>query len=446
MRSPHRIAPPDPSAPPHSPPPTARPNPYDELAELARHPLDDFLEDAEDATDTHSREMREDGARNRADRPGPIAGTHPSNRTDRHDEDEKPWSPPNHRRGSRRRRNRFAGLPLAAKLLVALAVGAAFLVLADRWALLYAEHEAADRLKGQLGLSAAPEVDIEGFPFLTQVLDQRLDEVRVTVPDVAADRVSLAKVSATAKDVTLKGAGPTSLTGAVIERMRGEVLLSFDDLNRELGASQVTFTGHGRDQVLARGTLPVAGHDLKVRADAHIERIGERGVATDIDRMRLDIGDLATYRPGAKPSEGLHLSRASAARVARESDRAKALLAVPAVARRLGVPDSAVREALRGDAELNDLTGSPRFVDDVMRLNLLDVAREHPDLLRRLGLDPALLKGLEGLTRPVLTDRLSLAFQLPPLPGEGALRLRDVTVHGTGIRVGVEGYGIGLGD
>ncbi|WP_030686727.1 DUF2993 domain-containing protein [Streptomyces sp. NRRL B-1347] len=402
MRSPHRIAP--------TTDPIAKPNPYDELAELAPNPLDDFLEE------------------------------------DVGDADDEPWSPPNHRRGSRRRRNRFAGLPFAAKTLVALAVGAAFLVLADRWALLYAEHEAAAKLKDQLNLSAAPEVDIEGFPFLTQVLDQRLDEVEVTVPDVAADRVSLAKVSATATDVTLKGDGPTSLTGALIDKMHGEVLLSFDDLNRELGASQVTFTGHGRDQVLARGTLPVAGHDLKVRADAHIERVGVRGVATDIDRMRLDIGDLATYRPGARASEGLHLSRKSAGRVARESDRAEALLAVPAIAHRLGLPDAAVREALRSDAKLNELTGSPRFVDDVMRLNLLDVARRHPELLRRLGLDPALLKGLEELTRPVLVDRLTLAFQLPELPGEGAVALRDVTVERDGIRAGVEGYGIGFGD
>ncbi|MFD9910010.1 DUF2993 domain-containing protein [Streptomyces sp. NPDC059063] len=401
MRSPHRIATTD---------PVSKPNPYDELGDLAPNPLDEFL--------------REDDADARAD---------------------EPWSPPNHRRGSRRRRNRFAGLPLAAKTLIALAVGAAFLVLADRWALLYAEHQAADKLKDQLNLSAAPEVEIDGFPFLTQVLDQRLDQVEVTVPDVAADRVSLAKVSAKATDVTLKGDGPTSLTGAVIGRMRGEVLLSFDDLNRELGASQVTFTGHGRDQVLARGTLPVAGHPLKVRADARIERTGDRGVATDIDRMRLDIGDLATYRPGNRPTEGLHLSRKSARRVAGESARAKALLAVPTIADRLGVPEDVVREALKSDAKLNDVTGSPRFVADVMRLNLLDVAMEHPALLKRLGLDPALLKGLDGLTRPVLVDRLSLSFELPKLPGDGAVRLSDVRVEKGGIRVGLEGYGIGFG-
>ncbi|MFD9881958.1 DUF2993 domain-containing protein [Streptomyces alboflavus] len=417
MRSPHRIAAHAPSESeeisPHQPyVETSRHNPYEELGALAPNPLEEFLkEDSEDG------EGKADA----------------------------PWEPPNHRRGSRRRRNRFAGLPLAAKVVVALAVAAAFLVLADRWALLYAEHEAADKLKDQLDLSAAPEVDIEGFPFLTQVLDQRLDEVKVTVPDVAADRVSLAKVSATATDVTMKGDGPTSLTGAVIGRMRGEVLLSFDDLNRELGASQVTFTGHGRDKVYARGTLPVAGHDLKVRADARIERNGERGVATDIDRMRLDIGDMATYRPGARASEGLHLSRTGARRVADESSQAKALLAVPEIARRLGVPDGAVREALRSDAKLNDVTGSPEFVDDVMRLNLIDVAAGHPALLKRLGLDPALLKGLDDLTRPVLVDRLSLSFELPKLPGEGAMRLQGVKVEEDGIRVGVEGYGIGFG-
>ncbi|MFD9863989.1 LmeA family phospholipid-binding protein [Streptomyces alboflavus] len=421
MRSPHRMAVSDQSpADPreeisrHEHPPyeeTSPRNPYEELGALAPSPLEDFL--------------RED--------PGDENAAEP------------PWQPPNHRRGSRRRRARFAGLPLAAKALVALAVAAAFLVLADRWALLYAEHEAADKLKDQLNLSAAPEVDIEGFPFLTQVLDQRLDEVKVTVPDVAADRVSLAKVSATATDVTMKGDGPTSLTGAVIGQMRGEVLLSFDDLNRELGASQVTFTGHGRDKVYARGTLPVAGHDLKVRADARIERNGERGVATDIDRMRLDIGDMATYRPGARESEGLHLSRTGARRVADESSQAKALLAVPEIARRLGVPDGAVREALRSDAKLNDVTGSPEFVDDVMRLNLIDVAMGHPALLKRLGLDPALLKGLDDLTRPVLVDRLSLSFELPRLPGEGAMRLQGVKVEEDGIRVGVEGYGIGFG-
>jgi hypothetical protein len=360
-------------------------------------------------------------------------------------EDDEPWAPPNHRRGGhRRRRGRFSGLPLALKAVVGVVVLAAFLTLADRWALLYAERRTADALKDRMHLSAAPEVEIEGFPFLTQLTGDRLESVRLTVPDVAADRVSLARVTATAHDVRLNAPdGPTSVRGAGIDRLDGDVLLSFDDLNRELGASQVSFTGQGRDRVLARGTLPVAGHDLRLRADARIRRDGDRAVATRIGGMRLDIGDLATYRPGARDSEGLHLTRSSAVRLAHEKGRAKALFAVPSVVRRLGVPDSAVREALRSDAGLARVTGSPRFVHRAMRLNLIDLALDHPALLKRLGFDTALLDALPRLTRPVLTDRLSLGFRLPK-PQRGELRLRDVRVEKDGIRVRIEGSGLAV--
>lgn len=404
MRTPHRI--PD------------RPNyrdPYEELADLADNPLDDVLREDPPATDD----------------PGP-------------DDD---WLPPDHGRGRRsRRRNRFAGLSLAVKGMIAVCVLTAFLVLADRWAVLYAEHRAAQQLKKELKLTAAPEVEIEGFPFLTQLADRRVDEMKVTVPDVAADRVTLAEVSATAHDVRIEGSGPTDISGASVDSMHGEVLLSFADMNRELGASQVTFTGHGRDRVLARGTLPVAGHEVKVRADATIRRLGASGISTDIDGMRLDLGDLATYRPGTRADEGLHLTAKSVRRITEETDKARRLLAIPAIAHRAGVPDAAVREALRGDRKISEVTGAPRFVHGLMRMNLVDIALDHPWLLRKLGLDPSLLKGLSQLTRPQLADQLSLAFRLPKLPGDhGYVRLRDVHVEKDGIRVDLSGAGLSVG-
>ena len=355
------------------------------------------------------------------------------------EEPEQP-APPNPRRSRRRpRRGRFA-----LKAAVALAVVAAFLTLADRWAVLYAEHKAADTLEDRLRLTAAPEVEIDGFPFLPQLVGKRLDSVKVTVPDVAADRVTLAAVSATAHDIRLDGDGPTSVRGARVPRLDGDVLLSFADMNRELGASQVSFTGAGRDRVAVRGTLPVAGHDLRLRADVRVARDGERGVDTRIGGMRLDIGELATYRPGTRPSQGLHLTRASATALARETRKARAVLAVPSVVRALGVPDATVREAQRSDTALSRLTGRPEFVRQAMRLNLLDLALAHPELLDRLGLDPALLDALSRLTRPVLADRLSLGFRLPE-PPSGDLRLRDVRVAKDGIRVSVEGSGLAVG-
>ncbi|MFJ8827398.1 DUF2993 domain-containing protein [Streptomyces sp. NPDC102467] len=418
MRTPHRIAndrapsegwPPDVSVPLE---PVRTANPYEELAALADNPLDEVLHE----------EPR---------------------RLDDPDDD---WLPPHHGRRGSRRRNRFAGLPLLAKGVVAVLVVLAFLALGDRWAVLYAEHRAAQQLKKELKLTAAPEVEIKGFPFLTQLADRRVDEMKVTVPDVAADRVTLAKVSATARNVRIEGSGLTGISGAYVDAMHGEVLLSFSDMNRELGASQVTFTGHGNDRVLARGTLPVAGHEVKVRADATIRRLGATGISTDIDGMRLDLGDLATYRPGTGTGEGLHLTAKSVKRITEETDKAKRLLSIPAIVHRAGVPASVVRQALDGDKKVSEVTGTPRFVKSLMGMNLVDIALDHPWILQKLGLDPSLLDGLSDLTRPELADRLSLAFRLPKLPGDhGYVRLRDVTVEKDGIRVDLSGAGLSVG-
>ncbi|MFD7297281.1 DUF2993 domain-containing protein [Streptomyces sp. NPDC059897] len=365
----------------------------------------------------------------------------------RFDDQPDHWSPPDHRRaGRRKRRSRLAGLSFALKGLIAVVVLCGFLAMADRWAVLYAENKAAEQIKKQMKLTAAPEVEIGGFPFLTQLADRRIGEMKVTVPDVAADRVTLAKVSATAHNVRIKGSGLTDISGAYADQMHGEVLLSFADMNRELGASQVTFTGHGKNKVLARGTLPVAGHDVKVRADANIQRLGASGISTDIDNMSLAVGDLATYRPGTRASEGLHLTRQSVDKLTQQANKARQLLAVPAIVKRLGVPDSAVQQALNSDAKLRELTGTPRFVKQLMGTNLIDIALAHPEVLKKIGLDPALLDGLTRLTRPELADRLSLAFRVPELPGgSGYVRLQDVTVEKEGIRVDLSGGGLSVG-
>ncbi|MBL1104317.1 DUF2993 domain-containing protein [Streptomyces sp. 5-8] len=388
------------------------PSPYDELAALAGDPLDDFL--------------TEDSA------PSP-----------REDDTEEPWSPPDHRRRSRRR-NRATGLPTLVKVLAWMLTLACLVTLADRWALLYAERRASERLKDQLHLTAAPEVRIGGFPFLTQLAAQRLDSVRVTVPDVPAERVTLTRVTASAEGIRLHGDGPTELSGALVRQMHGHVLLSFADMNRELGASEVAFSAHGPGGVRASGALRVAGHDLRVRADAGIRRDGQRGIAASVDGIRLDIGDLATFRPGTGPGEGLHLTPASARRITRETAKIKALLGIPGIVRRLGVPDGVVRAALRDEDRLHRLTGAPRFLHDLTRVNLVDTALAHPELLKRLGLDLSLLTALTKLTRPQIADRFSFSFQLPK-PPSGDLRLQRVTVGKEGIRADVRGTGLLLG-
>ncbi|MFI9235953.1 DUF2993 domain-containing protein [Streptomyces sp. NPDC053079] len=375
--------------------------------------------------------------------------------------DDEPWSPPDHRRRGRRRRQRGRGRrrppsPLrtyrrAAKWLFVLVAGVAFLVLADRCAVMYAEKKAQQQLQRSMHLAAEPQVDIHGFPFLTQVLAKRLKEVDITVPDVAADRVSLAKVRASARDVRLTGSLPMGIKGAVVGDLGGSVLLSFEDLNRELGASQVRFSDRGGNAIGADGRLSLAGQELRLRGQAQLRRDGDRAVSTEIDGVSLDIPRVATYRPG--PGSGsdagsgtgrsLTLHRETAERIARDAARVKELLSVPAVAARLGVSEEDLATALRSEERLREITGAPRFVEELTRINLVDVVLEHPWLLEKLGIDPKLLTALTQLQPPALADRLSLSFRLPPQARD--LHLSEVTVQRDGIRVELSATDLAVG-
>ncbi|GAA0627113.1 hypothetical protein GCM10010394_67470 [Streptomyces crystallinus] len=410
-------------------PPTRMPsrprNPYDELAALA---------DPEPGLD-----------------PAPRPRVLPLDLGRLHAEPEdEPWSPPDHRRSGngrrarrtrRRRRSPFAVLPRLAKLVCALVVGIGFLVLADRCAVMYAEKKAQRALQDELRLEAAPQVDIHGFPFLTQVLDKHLTRVDVTVPHVAADRVSLTKVQASARDIKLTGDLPSDIRSAVIGDLDGRVTLSFDDMNRELTASRLKFSKVSDDTVGADGKLSIAGQELRVRARAQVRLVGTSGLSTDVDGMSLDMPGIATYRPGR--NRGLTLHRESAELLSRDTARVKALLSAPAVVRRLGVPQQDVRAALRSDAKLHELVGTPRFVEQLTQVNLVDVVADHPWLLSKIGVDPKLITGLLAMRPPELSDRLSFSFTLPSQARE--LRVRGVRVEERGVVARVSGVEVGVG-
>ncbi|MCQ4041568.1 DUF2993 domain-containing protein [Streptantibioticus rubrisoli] len=347
------------------------------------------------------------------------------------------------RRGGHRRHRPRRGLrvPTTAKALAAVLTCGAFLTLADRWAALYAEKQAAHRLKEAMHLQADPEVDIHGFPFLTQVAYGRLDQVDITVPHVSAGPVSMAKVDGSVREIRILGDVPSSIRGAVIGRMQGSVLLAFDDLDRELGSSQVKFSAKDDQSVLAEGRLAIAGYRVRARAVAHLRLEGDRSVNTTIDDMLIDVPGVASYTPG--DNGGLRLARPMAERIRTDAAKAKALLAVGAIAQRLGLTPQIVREAARSDAALRRITGDPRFVERLMRVNILDLVEQNPWLLGKIGVDPSLVQGLRDIQMPKLAERLSLSFRLPELPG--GVRLRDVSVRHDGIEVHAYGSNVPVG-
>ncbi|MFE2441349.1 DUF2993 domain-containing protein [Streptomyces sp. NPDC021218] len=437
MRSPTRIPSPQPSHPHSGSPAVHYSNPYEELAELA----DPYDPDDPLGLGLASDDDDADGGGRRGEPVG--SGSGPSGSGS--EGDGPAWSPPNHRRSSRRRRGRgrFRGIPLTAKALIGLLVLGLLLVLADRCAVMYSERKAEQELQKRLDLATAPNVTIHGFPFLTQVLGKDLEQVDIAVPDVAADRVSLAEVRAQAQDIRIVGDLPSSFRGATVGRMKGDVLLSFEDLSRELGASQVRFRAMGPSSVRADGKLPVAGQQVSLHAQAHIQRQGDRGISTSVTDMRLDIPGMATYRPGPEPRAGLYLHKKAARQISEDSEKARALLSIPSVAEKLGVSPAEAGQARNDDRMLDRITESPRFVPALLAVNLVQAANDHPQLARKLGIDPTVAAALTRMKVPELTDKLELSFQLPK-KAKG-IKLANIGVSPEGIRADLAGAGLTFG-
>ncbi|MEU1788594.1 DUF2993 domain-containing protein [Streptomyces sparsogenes] len=374
--------------------------------------------------------------------PDPDPDRKPDRQSKQESEQESERQPEPERAGRRGGRGRLGRVPLTTKLVAGLLVGATLLVVADRCAAMYAEKRAEQTLRDKLGLEATPDVHIHGFPFLTQLLSKRLEGVDVTVPDAPAGRVTLAEVRAEATDIRLDGDLPLPVDGARAARVNGNVLLAFDDLDRELGApAQVRFRALDRQSVRADGELPVAGRVVRMHAVAHIRRDGDRGVTTSVSGMRLDVPGIATYRPG-RPAR-LRLHPQAAEKISHDKSKARALLAVPSVARQLGVAPEDTGPAMRDDERLSRITERPGFKEKLMRANLVDLVADRPEALERVGVDPVLARALVRLRAQDLSERVAFSFQLPKQVK--GLRLRNVTVERDGIRADLTGSGLAVG-
>ncbi|MEU6661886.1 DUF2993 domain-containing protein [Streptomyces sp. NPDC046821] len=297
-----------------------------------------------------------------------------------------------------------------AKTVVGLGVVLAFLALGDRWAVLYAENVAASEAQKALHLRAAPEVHIDGFPFVATALTGDLDHVEVNIPDISAGPVSVAQVKANVDDIHIDGL-PTSVKGVVLGKVRGDVFLDFEDLNREVGASQIHLTpGREKNTVDARGDIPVGGTQMQVRARGEVQRVGDRGVALTVSGTRLVIPGVLTYTPGK--GGGLQLAAPAAGKV--------------------------------DEGDFKQTTGQRLVPGRMMKGKVLDTLIDHPALLKPAGIDPSLLKGLQKTQEPKVAEAMEFSAELPKdMPGD--LGLRDISVRKDGIAVQLTGTDVPVG-
>ncbi|MET9660944.1 DUF2993 domain-containing protein [Streptomyces sp. NPDC006510] len=167
-------------------------------------------------------------------------------------------------------------------LLVIVVVLGGIFVAVDRAAVYFAESEAEGRIRITGATIGSTDVSIKGFPFLTQVVGDRLDEVDVEITGIetAANgrRLRISRMNAALHEVKL-AEGYSSATAA---RATGTAVISYEDLT-EAASDGVAVEYGGNNKVKVTGTVDILGrpisrsvlstvtlvdgHTLRVRAD-----------------------------------------------------------------------------------------------------------------------------------------------------------------------------------
>ncbi|WP_431882756.1 LmeA family phospholipid-binding protein [Micromonospora gifhornensis] len=202
------------------------------------------------------------------------------------------------------RRPRRRGRKLLIGFVVLLLVLAGLVVIADRVAASVAERRIADEVRQQVARqqaqSAPPEVEVGGFPFLTQVVDGRYERITIRMRDVQGavqgDAISLPSLDVDARNV--RASLDTLRTGrgdVVAETVNGTATISYQSLAALLDREGLTL-GERNGQLAVTAPLDVLGQQLTVTGVADIVVSDEGQIAlrfADLDAEGLPSAPLA---------------------------------------------------------------------------------------------------------------------------------------------------------
>ena len=161
-------------------------------------------------------------------------------------------------------KRRRGGCLVALAVLLLVVLGA--LVVVDRVAVGIAQDRVAQQVAARGGLSGTPQVDIAGFPFLTQALRGRYDDVRIhlTAEELGQPAGTRADVSLHGVHLPLSDALSGSVQQIPIDRVDGTATLSYALLDAQLGGD-TTVAADG-DGIRVTRTVSVLGLEFSLTA------------------------------------------------------------------------------------------------------------------------------------------------------------------------------------
>lgn len=188
------------------------------------------------------------------------------------------------------------------RLTVVLLVLAVLVAVADRVGAAVAGRAVAAELQSAAALSARPEAEVRGIPFLTQALAGRYEDVRIKARDVPAGEIRVRELTAELSGVRapLGDAVSGSLTEVAVDRVDARALLAYDALSRRSGDRQLTLSAEG-DRLRVRGSVRVAGQTFAAEAVSQLTLDGEVLV---IKAEQVRVGDARVDRAIERALQG----------------------------------------------------------------------------------------------------------------------------------------------
>ncbi|HEU5007942.1 MAG TPA: DUF2993 domain-containing protein [Jatrophihabitantaceae bacterium] len=154
------------------------------------------------------------------------------------------------------------------RLLIGVIVLVGLLVAADRVGNVIAEHTVAKTVQDSQHLAHRPDVDIAGFPFLTQLAAGKFGKVTLHDHDVTTGTgrraLHLSAVTVVLRDVAVS----RDFSSATAAHTTANALVSYADLSSALGVS-VSYAGNGR--VRAKASTSVLGRAVNGSVTARPE-------------------------------------------------------------------------------------------------------------------------------------------------------------------------------
>ena len=156
------------------------------------------------------------------------------------------------------------------------------LVIADRVAVAAADHAVAARIQTDQQLSQQPRVSIHGFPFLTQAIGGRYDDVTLTLHDLHRSGVPVRtlRVDLHGVHVPLRAVIAGHVARVPIDRASASLLLSFDGLNSFLADKHLSVTQGTNGEIRVTGRVTALGQTVTASGAGRIDVRGNELVVT----------------------------------------------------------------------------------------------------------------------------------------------------------------------